>query len=76
MPGAPTWTKAENLAIYLYLELFPNKSPKEIAEMLLKTSYLNPSHNENSVYLHVLELKKLENELVVPDPVHDFRISE
>lgn len=69
MPGATRWTKAENLAIYLFLELYPDDSPTELAERLGQSGFIK-GRAVNAIRLHIDQLKKLQAELIVPDPVH------
>jgi hypothetical protein len=65
------WTKAENLAIYLFMELYPNEANIDLAKRLEQSGFIN-KRNENAIYQHVNYLEKLKYKLFVPDPVHDF----
>ena len=65
------WTKAENLAIYLFLESYPNDDAHVLAERLKQSEWMN-KRTENAIYQHICQLKNLEDKLYVPDPVHEF----
>ena len=69
MPRAAKWSKAENLAIYLFLELYPNDNTRVIAQRVNQSGFIS-GRGEDAIRQHVDQLKKLQSELVVPDPVH------
>lgn len=65
------WTKAENLAIYLFMELYPNEANPDLAKRLEQSDFIN-RRNENAISQHIYQLEKLKYKLFVPDPVHNF----
>lgn len=67
------WTREENLCIYYYLERFPEKSNKEVAELIKKceTDSKIVERGEGAISQHVAKLRQLQGDLNVPDPVHN-----
>ena len=70
---APHWTREENLCIYYYLDRFPEKSDKEIAQLIKKheQSSTIARRSESAIYQHVAQLRDRQSDLNVPDPVHN-----
>ena len=69
------WTKAENLAIYLFLELYPNNDAHELAKRLKQSEWMN-KRTEDAIYQHIRQLKNLEDKLFVPDPIHEQEFNQ
>lgn len=70
------WTKHENLYIFAYIEKYPDMSAKDMAALINSQGFIDKQRGENAIYQHILALKKLQSDLVVPDPVHEFNKSE
>jgi hypothetical protein len=71
--GRPRWTREENLCIYHYLDLFPQKSAREIAVLIKENERFSKIINRNigAIVQHINKLKELQGDLNVPDPVHN-----
>lgn len=71
MTGNKHWTKAENLHIYSFLNRYTTQSDEKIANELIGKGWIT-GRSVGGVKEHIVELRKLESSLVVPDPVHTF----
>ncbi|MGG3161465.1 hypothetical protein ABEO87_07055 [Geobacillus stearothermophilus] len=71
--GRPRWTREENLCIYHYLDLFPQKSAREIAVLIKENERFSKIINRSigAIAQHIDQLKTLQGDLNVPDPVHN-----
>jgi hypothetical protein len=74
MPGAPQWTKEENLMIYAFLTKYPNLNDFDIANLIfnnstLKSTFFPDRHNVGTIEAHVELLRRPEyaDKLFVPD---------